>query len=65
MGFFYRHAQYFGNAFAFVLDLQRFAVVALAVTNIARHINIRQKVHLYLDDAIALTRFATTAFDVE
>ena len=35
------------------------------MTNFAGNVNIRQKVHLDLDNAVALARFAATAFDVE
>ena len=65
MRFFDRHAEYFGDVLALVEHLKGFAVVALAVADIARHIHVRQKVHLDLDDAIALAGFAATTLDVE
>src|SRR5471032_2731356 len=59
------HLQGFVDAFALVLDLQGFAVITLALAHVTRHVDVRQKVHLYLDQAIALARFAAPALDVE
>jgi hypothetical protein len=47
------------------MHIQRFAVVALAVADVAGDIDIRQEVHLDLDDAVALAGLATAALDVE
>ena len=63
--FFYRHAQHVGNVPALPLHFQCFAVVALAVAGIAGHIHIRQKVHFYLDHAVALAGFAAASGHVE
>ncbi|CNV10436.1 Uncharacterised protein [Salmonella enterica subsp. enterica serovar Bovismorbificans] len=63
--FFNGHIQYFVDGLAFVLNLQRFPVIALAFALVARHVNIRQKVHFDFNDAIALARFAATAAHVE
>ena len=60
-----RHLQYFVDALALVFDLQCFAVVALALAHIARHVDIGQEVHLDLDHAVALAGFTPAAFDVE
>jgi len=60
-----RHFQHFGDVLALVVHFQRFAVVALAVADVARHIDIGQEVHFHLDHAIALTGFAATALDVK
>ena len=60
-----RHTEDFGNVLALVVHFQRFAVVTLAVANIARHVHVRQKVHLDFNDAIALARFAAAALDVK
>ena len=65
MRIFDRHAQHFGDVLALVLHLQRFAVIAFAMADVARHIHVRQEVHLDLDYTIALTRFAAAALDVE
>ena len=63
--FFYGHVQHLADVFAFVLHLQRFAVVAFAVADFARHIHVGQKVHFHFDHAVALAGFAAAAFDVE
>src|SRR5690606_1593026 len=60
-----RHIEDIGDGFALEENFQRFAVIALAMADVAGDVNIRQEVHLDLDDAIALTCFAATALDVE
>ncbi len=65
MRVFHRHVQHFGDVLALVLDFQRLAVVALAVADVARHVHVRQEVHLDLDHAVALAGFAAAALDVE
>ncbi len=60
-----RRVEHIGDAPAFVVHLQRLAVVALAVADIARHVHVGQKMHLDLDDAVTLARFAAPALDVE
>ncbi len=45
--------------------VQRLAVVALAVADVAGDVDVRQEVHLDLDDAVALAGLAAAAFDVE
>ncbi len=57
-----RHVENIGNRLAFELHFQRFAVVALAVTDITGDIDIRQEVHLNLDDAIALAGLTASTF---
>ena len=47
------------------MNLQRFGVVALAVTDFTRHIHIRQEVHFDALRPLALTRFTTAAFDIK
>ena len=61
----HRHLQHIVDALAPVLDLQRLAVVALALTHLTGDIDIRQKVHFDLDDAIAVTGLAPAALDIE
>ena len=61
----HRHLQHFVDVFALVLDLQRFAVVALPVAHIAGHVDVRQKMHFHLEHAVALAGFAAPAFDIE
>src|ERR1700736_1861072 len=47
------------------LDLLDLARVTGAVTHLTWHINVRQKVHLDLDDPVTLTRLTSPALDVE
>ena len=60
-----RHLQDVGDRAAAVEDLQRLPVVALAAAHLARHVHVRQELHLDLDDAVALARLAAAALDVE
>jgi len=60
-----RHLQYVGDVLALETNFERLAVVALAVTLLARHIDVGQEVHLDLDLAVALADLATAALDVE
>ena len=60
-----RHLQHLVDVLAAVADLERLAVVALAVADVARHVHVRQEVHLDLDDAVALAGLAAAALDVE
>ena len=64
-GFLNRHLQHVGDGLALVAHFQRFAVVALALAQLARHVDVRQKVHLDLDDAVAPAGFAAAALHVE
>src|SRR5207245_10447535 len=48
-----------------VVHFQRLAVVALAVADVARHVDVGQEVHLDLEHAVTLAGFATAALDVE
>ncbi len=50
------HVEHFGDILALVADLQRFPVVALALADVAGHVDVGQEVHLDLDDAVALAR---------
>ncbi len=59
------HFQHVVDVEALVEDLQRFAVVALAVADVAGHVHVRQEVHLDLDQAVALAGFAAAAAYVE
>ena len=64
-GFLDRHLQHVVNRLALVADIQRFAVVALALADVAGHVDVRQEMHLHLDDAVALAGLAAPAPDVE
>ena len=59
------HLEHVRNRLAAVGDLQCLAVVALAAADLARHVDIRQEVHLDIDLSIALARLAAAARDVE
>ncbi len=50
---------------ALELHLQRLAVVAAAVADVAGDVDVGQEVHLDLDQAVALARLAAAALDVE
>src|SRR5206468_2688093 len=60
-----RHVEHVGDAAALELHLQRFAVVAGAVADVAGDVDVGQEVHLDLDQAVALARLAAAALDVE
>ena len=60
-----RHLQHVIDILPFIGDLQRFLVVALAMAFLARYVDVRQKVHRNPLYAIALTRFAAAAADIE
>src|SRR5690606_16469076 len=64
-GFLNRHVENVGNALAAIIDIERRAVVAFALADIAGDVDVRQEVHLDLDDAVALAGFAAAALDVE
>ena len=44
---------------------QSFAIISFALAGITGDIDIRQKMHLNLDDAVSLTSFTTPAFHIE
>src|SRR5688572_21779069 len=46
-------------------DLERLAVVALSLADVAGHVHVRQEVHLDLYEAVTLARLAASAFHVE
>ncbi len=60
-----REVEYRGDVAALVEDLESFPAVAPAMAGVARHIDVRQKMHLDLDQAVALASFAAAALDVE
>ena len=47
------------------MDLERFAVVALALANLAGHVDIGQEVHLDLELTVARAGLAPAAADIE
>src|SRR5439155_9067445 len=62
---FHREREHFVDVPSLVLDFQRFAVVTLAVTNITRHVDVGKKMHLDLDEPVALAGLAAPTFHVE
>ena len=64
-GFLDRHVQHVGDGFAFVVHGQGVGVVPGAVAHLARHVHIRQELHLDLDRAVPGARLAPAALDVE
>jgi hypothetical protein len=60
-----RHVEHVGDRLVLELHFQRFAVVALALADVAGDVDVRQEVHLDLDDAVALAGLAAPALDVE
>ena len=60
-----RHVEDLGDGLALVVHLERLAVVAGAVADLARDVDVRQEVHLDLDRAVAGARLAAAALDVE
>src|SRR5216683_2891804 len=64
-GFLHRHVEHVGDRLAFEEHFQRLAVVAFALADIAGDVDVRQEVHLDLEDAVALAGLAAAALDVE
>ena len=60
-----RHIQDVGDGLALEVHLERLTVVARAVADLTRHIDIRKEVHLNLDRAVAGAVVAPTTLDVE
>src|SRR5699024_6745070 len=64
-GFRDRHVQYFGDIFALVQHFQGLTVIARAITDFTRDINVRQEVHLNLQGAVTLAGLTAPAFNVK
>ena len=60
-----RHVEDLGDRLALEVHLERLAVVAGAVADLARDVDVGQEVHLDLDRAVAGARLAAAALDVE
>ena len=63
--FFHVHIQHVINALVLVLYFQCLSVIASALADFTRHVNIRQKVHLDLYNAVAAAGFTPSAFNVK
>ena len=57
--------EHVGDAQAAEPHLERLAVVALPLADLARHVDVGQEVHLDLHEAVALARLAAAALHVE
>ncbi|MPN00669.1 hypothetical protein SDC9_147865 [bioreactor metagenome] len=64
-GLFDGHVQHLGDGLALVAHLERLAVVASAVTDLAGHVDIGEEVHLDADRAVTHAVLAAPALDVE
>src|SRR5579862_5976330 len=64
-GFLDRQVEEIGNRIAVEAHGKSFGIVALAAANLARDVNVRQKIHLDAALAVALAGFAAPAFHVE
>src|SRR5690606_23328092 len=63
--FFHGHVENISDGVALEENFERFAIVALAVANVAGDVDVRKEVHLDLDDAVALAGLTASALDVE
>ena len=61
----HRHVQHLIDILPLIVNLQRLAVVPLAMADLAGYIDIRQEVHLNLDDAVPAAGLAASALDIE
>ena len=59
------HLEHVRDGLALVVDLEGLAVVALALADLARDVDVGQELHLDLQDAVALAVLAASALDVE
>src|SRR6478672_6839535 len=64
-GFVNRHVQDVRDILALVSDLKSFPIVAAPAANLALDVNVGEKVHLDLDESIALTMLAAAPFCVK
>src|SRR5437764_14188514 len=62
---FHRHLQHLGDVLALVVDLQRLAVIALALAHLTGDVDVGQEMHLDLLDTGTLAGFTAAALDVE
>ena len=62
---FHYHVEHLGNIFPLVMNIKGLPVVARFLAHFAGNIDIRQKMHLNLDDAVAFAGLAPAALHVE
>ena len=60
-----RHVQNLGNILLLVVDFQSLTIIAGAVADLTGHIDVRQEVHLNLDNSITRAGLAATTLDVK
>ena len=60
-----RHVEHLGDGLALVMHFERLAVVARALAYLARDVDVREELHLDLEDAVAAARLTAPALDVE
>ena len=63
--FFHRHVQHIKDALALVFHIQRLTIVAFAATDLAGDIDIRQEMHLDLNDTVTTAGFTSSALDIK
>ena len=61
----YGEVENVGDGLSFISDLQRLAVVAPSLTDLAGDVDVRKEVHLDFHQPVALTGLATAALHVE
>src|ERR671919_1324722 len=64
-GLAHTHLEYLSDVFSLVADCQRLAVVALSLTNFARHIDVGEEMHLDLDRSFARAWFTAATANIE
>ncbi|TKS58497.1 MAG: hypothetical protein EWM73_03521 [Nitrospira sp.] len=64
-GIVHRHIQHVGDALPLMVNLHRLAVVPLALANLTGHVDVRQEMHLDLDQPVALAGLAAAALYIE
>src|ERR1700746_145510 len=60
-----RHVEHIGDALGAEQYFEGLAIVAPALADVALDIDVRQEVHLDLDDAVALAGLAAPTLDIE
>ena len=64
-GLLHGHLEHLVDVPALVADIERLAVVPLALADVAGDVDVGQEVHLHLDDPVPLAGLAAAALDVE
>src|SRR5438105_2286258 len=59
------HIKHIGDVFAFIGDLERLPVVAMAMADFTLDVNVWEEMHLDFDEAATFAIFAPAAFDIE